>query len=150
MRHPTRHCRKARRCRDTYFRSTAPYNCRREACLRPDRESRSQCGPGHLRGWEVRPRAGAMMYAGRGIQLKQGTKTNRCYLVYRRAGRWRARSQMTDLHQVRAPNPNAEIDAVGWLFSALVALIIAVAALIAYEANDTMVSSAPVSHVVAR
>ena len=57
---------------------------------------------------------------------------------------------MTDLHQARTPNPNVGIDAVGWLFSALVAVIIAVAELIAYEANDTMVANAPVSHVVAR
>jgi len=57
---------------------------------------------------------------------------------------------MTDLHHTRAPNPNAGIDAVGWLFSALVAAIIAVAAVIAYEANDTMVANAPVSHVVTR
>jgi hypothetical protein len=57
---------------------------------------------------------------------------------------------MSDLHEIRNPNPNAGIDAVGWLFSALVAAIIAVAALIAHEANDTMVANAPVSHVVAR
>jgi hypothetical protein len=57
---------------------------------------------------------------------------------------------MSDLHEIRNPNPNAGIDAVGWLFSALVAAIVAVAALIAYEANDTMVANAPVSHVVAR
>ena len=58
---------------------------------------------------------------------------------------------MTDLHQTGNPNPNAGIDAVGWLFSALVAIIIAVAAaLIAYEANDTIVANAPVSQIVAR
>ena len=57
---------------------------------------------------------------------------------------------MADLHQARNPNPNAGIDAVGWLFSALVAVIIAVAALIACEANDTRVANAPVSHVVTR
>ena len=58
---------------------------------------------------------------------------------------------MTDLHhQARAPNPIAGIDAVGWLFSALVAVIIAVAALIAYEANDTMVATAPASQIVTR
>jgi hypothetical protein len=51
---------------------------------------------------------------------------------------------MTDLHQARNPNPNAGIDAVGWLFSALVAAIVAVAAVIAYEANDTRPNS-PVS-----
>jgi hypothetical protein len=57
---------------------------------------------------------------------------------------------VADLHQTRNPNPNAGIDAVGWLFSAVAAAIIAVAALIAYEANDTMVANAPVSHVVTR
>jgi hypothetical protein len=55
---------------------------------------------------------------------------------------------MTDLHQT--PNPNARIDALGWLFSAVAAAILAVAAVIAYEASDTRVSNAPVSHVVAR
>jgi hypothetical protein len=53
---------------------------------------------------------------------------------------------MTDLRQARTPNPNAGIDAVGWLFSALVAVIIAVAGLIAYEANATR-ANAPVSRV---
>jgi hypothetical protein len=54
-----------------------------------------------------------------------------------------------DLHQARNPNPNAGIDAVGWLVSALVAAIVAVAAVIAYEANDTR-PNAPVSQIVAR
>ena len=57
---------------------------------------------------------------------------------------------MADLHQTRNPDPNAGIDAAGWLFSAVAAAIIAVAALIAYEANDTMVANAPVSQIVAR
>jgi len=57
---------------------------------------------------------------------------------------------MADLHQTRNPNPNAGIDAVGWLFSAVAAAIIAVAALIAYEANDTRLANAPVSQIVAR
>jgi len=56
---------------------------------------------------------------------------------------------MADLHQARAPNPNAGIDAVGWLFSALVAVIIAAAAVIAFEAIDTR-PDAPVSQIVAR
>jgi hypothetical protein len=56
---------------------------------------------------------------------------------------------MTDLHQARTPNLNAGIDAIGWLFSALVVVIMAVAAVIAYEANDTR-PSAPVSQIVAR
>ena len=57
---------------------------------------------------------------------------------------------MADLHQTRNPDPNAGIDAVGWLFSAVAAAIIAVAALIAYEANDTRLANAPVSQIVAR
>ena len=56
---------------------------------------------------------------------------------------------MTDLHQARTPNPNAGIDAVGWLFSALVAVIIAVAAVIAYDAIETR-PDAPVSQIVPR
>ena len=57
---------------------------------------------------------------------------------------------MADLHQTRNPNPNAGIDAVGWLFSAVVAAIIAVAALVAYKANDTRLPNGPVSQMVAR
>jgi hypothetical protein len=56
---------------------------------------------------------------------------------------------MTDLHQARTPNPNAGIDAIGWLFSALVAAIVVGAGVIAYEAIDTRPNT-PVSHVVAR
>ena len=56
---------------------------------------------------------------------------------------------MADLHQTR-PDPNAGIDAVGWLFLAFAAAIIAAAAMVAYQANDTSVANAPVSHVVAR
>jgi hypothetical protein len=37
---------------------------------------------------------------------------------------------MTDLHHTRAPNRNAGIDAMGWLFSALVAAIIVAAGVI--------------------
>ncbi len=57
---------------------------------------------------------------------------------------------MADLHQTRNPDPNAGIDAVGWLVSAVAAAIIAVAALIAYEANDTMLANAPVSQLATR
>jgi predicted Co/Zn/Cd cation transporter (cation efflux family) len=57
---------------------------------------------------------------------------------------------MADLHQTRHPDPNAGIDTVGWLFSAVVAAIIAVAALIAYEANDTRLVNAPVPQIAAR
>ena len=58
---------------------------------------------------------------------------------------------MVDLHhQTRNPDPNARIDAVGWLFSAVAAAIVAVAALIAYQATDTKIANAPVSQIVAR
>jgi hypothetical protein len=57
---------------------------------------------------------------------------------------------MADLHHTRAPDPKAGIDAVGWLFLAFASAIIAVAALIAYEANDTKVANSPVPHIVAR
>jgi hypothetical protein len=57
---------------------------------------------------------------------------------------------MADLHQTRTPSPNAGIDAVGWLFSAVAAAIIAAAALIAYEANDTRLSNALVPQIAAR
>jgi len=56
---------------------------------------------------------------------------------------------MTDLHQARTPNPNAGIDAMGWLFSALVAALVVGAGMIAYEAIDTR-PSAPVLQVVTR
>ena len=56
---------------------------------------------------------------------------------------------VADLRQTRNPDPNAGIDAMGWLFSAVAAAIIAVAAVIAYEANDTR-ANAPVSQIVAR
>jgi hypothetical protein len=42
------------------------------------------------------------------------------------------------------------MDTVGWLFSAVAFAIIAVAAAIAYEANGTVVASAPVPHIAAR
>ena len=57
---------------------------------------------------------------------------------------------MADFHQTRNPNPNAGIDAAGWLFSAVAVAIIAVVALIAYQANDTRVANAPVSQIMAR
>jgi hypothetical protein len=57
---------------------------------------------------------------------------------------------MADLHQTRNPDPNAGIDTVGWLFSAVVAAVVALAALIAYEANDTTLANAPVPQIAAR
>jgi hypothetical protein len=57
---------------------------------------------------------------------------------------------MTDLHQTRTPDSNAGIDVVGWLFSAVALAIIAVAAVIAYEAHQTTFAYSPVSQIVAR
>jgi hypothetical protein len=79
----------------------------------------------------------------------QGTKTNRAIIIVE-GWRRRVRSQMADLHQMRNPDPSAGIDTVGWLFSAVAAAIIAVAALIAYEANDMRIANAPVSQVATR
>ncbi len=54
---------------------------------------------------------------------------------------------MTD--ETRAPEPKAQIDTIGWLFVATVA-VIAIAAMAAiYDGNDTMIANAPVSHAAA-
>ena len=57
---------------------------------------------------------------------------------------------MVDLHETNNPEHRPQIDTVGWLFLAFAVAIIAAAAMVAYEANNTMVANAPVSHVVAR
>jgi hypothetical protein len=81
-------------------------------------------------------------------QLRLGTKSNRAILLVEGLAA-ACEVSMTDLHQARTPNPNAGIDAIGWLFSALVAAIIVGAGVIAYQAIDTR-PSAPVSQMVAR
>ncbi len=57
---------------------------------------------------------------------------------------------MSGLHEVRDPKREPQIDTVGWLFLAVAVAITAAAAMIAYKANDTIVATAPVSHVVTR
>jgi hypothetical protein len=57
---------------------------------------------------------------------------------------------MSDLHEVRDPEPDPQIDTEGWLFLVLAVGIIATAVIVAYKGNDTVVANAPVSHVVAR
>ncbi len=57
---------------------------------------------------------------------------------------------MVDLHETNNPERRPQIDIMGWLFLAFAVAITAAAVMIAYEANDTMVANAPVSHVVAR
>ena len=57
---------------------------------------------------------------------------------------------MSDLHEARRPERKPQIDTVGWLFLAVALAITAAAAMVAYNAKDTIVANAPVSHVVAR
>jgi hypothetical protein len=57
---------------------------------------------------------------------------------------------MSDLHEARDPEREPQIDTIGWLFLGFAIAITAAAAMVAYEANDTRVANAPVSHVVAR
>ena len=57
---------------------------------------------------------------------------------------------MVDLHETNNPEHRPQVDTVGWLFLAFAVAITAAAAMVAYEANNTMVANAPVSHVVAR
>jgi hypothetical protein len=56
---------------------------------------------------------------------------------------------MVDLHETNNPERKPQIDTAGWLFLAFAIAITAAAAIVAYQANDTMVANAPVS-VVAR
>jgi len=56
---------------------------------------------------------------------------------------------MADLHETSDPERKPEIDTVGWLFLAFAVAITAVAAMIAYDANDTMVAKGSVPHVAA-
>jgi hypothetical protein len=57
---------------------------------------------------------------------------------------------MSDLHEVRSPEREPQIDTVGWLFLAFAVAITAAAAMVVYKTNYTMVANAPVAHVVAR
>ncbi len=55
---------------------------------------------------------------------------------------------MTD--ETTPPEPKAQIDTIGWLFAATVAVITVIAAMAAiYDGNDTMIAKAPVSHATA-
>ena len=54
---------------------------------------------------------------------------------------------MADLPEGINPERKALIDTVGWLFLAFAVAITAAAAMVAYEANNTMVANAPVSQV---
>jgi hypothetical protein len=57
---------------------------------------------------------------------------------------------MVDLHETNNPKREPQIDTVRWLFLAFAVAITAAAAIVAYEANDTMVANSSVPHIVAR
>ena len=58
---------------------------------------------------------------------------------------------MANLHETSNQQQKAQIDidTVGWLFAAFVVVITAVAAMVAYEGNNTMVAKITESHVAA-
>jgi len=56
---------------------------------------------------------------------------------------------MVDLRETNNLEREPQIDTAGWLFLAFAVAVTAAAAIIAYQANDTMVANAPVTHVVA-
>ena len=57
---------------------------------------------------------------------------------------------MVDLHETNNSERRPQIDTVGWLFLAFAVAITAAAAMVAYEANDTMIANSSVSHIMAR
>ena len=57
---------------------------------------------------------------------------------------------MSDLHERNNPEHKAQIDSVGWVFLAFAVAIIAIAGMVAYDGNNAMLASGPVSHVAAR
>ena len=60
-------------------------------------------------------------------------------------------SSMSEVDETSNQQREEQIDAVGWVFAVIVVIITALAAIIAYNGNDTtMVVSTPVSHVAAR
>ena len=56
---------------------------------------------------------------------------------------------MADLRETGTPECKAQIDTIGWVFVAVVVVITACAGMVAYNANDLMVTNT-MSHVAAR
>ena len=54
---------------------------------------------------------------------------------------------MVDLHETSNPERNELIDIVGWVFLALAIIIVAIAAIVAYDGNNAMVVNTAVSQV---
>jgi cell division protein FtsL len=57
---------------------------------------------------------------------------------------------MSDLHEVRDPEPEPQSDTEGWVILILAVGIIATAVMAAYKAHDTRIANVPVSQVVTR
>jgi len=57
---------------------------------------------------------------------------------------------MSELHETSNQKREEHIDTVGWVFAAVVVIITALAAIIAYHGNDNTIASTRVSHVAAR
>jgi hypothetical protein len=76
------------------------------------------------------------------FRFGEGIKKNRAILLIEglAAG---CEVSMADLHETNNSQRNTQIDAVGWVFLAFATAIIAVAAVIAYEANDRRIANAP-------
>jgi len=56
---------------------------------------------------------------------------------------------MSELHETSNPKHKEQIDTVGWVFAAVVIIITAIAATVAYRGNDnTVVANTTVSNLV--
>jgi hypothetical protein len=56
-------------------------------------------------------------------------------------------THITLQHETSNPEYKAQIDTVGWLFVAFVVVIAAIAAMVAYDGNNTTVANSTVPHV---
>jgi len=83
------------------------------------------------------------------FRFGEGIKKNRAILLIEGLAA-ACEVAMADLHETNNSQRNIQIDAVGWVFLAFASAIIAVAAVIAYQASDTRIANAPVSQIVAR
>jgi hypothetical protein len=55
---------------------------------------------------------------------------------------------MTDLHKTGDPKYTSQIDTVGWIFIACAIVIVAIAAMVVYYGNGTVIANTPLSHAV--
>ena len=81
-------------------------------------------------------------------QLTFGVR-NRASLIPNAALGWRRREEVSMVDLRDTSNPESRIDTLGWVFVAVFVVITALAAMVAYNANDLTVTNT-VSHVAAR